>query len=334
MLLRQIASGDARTRLVLGEMERVSPLLRNYVHFYTGPGAADTVRAAGSHDTLKTRSLGEGYSEDEMAPATNSVGRKLAGDAVKMDKAYEVMGYDVASEFELLLVQKGEALGLGFNNLLINGDPSTDAEQFAGLKKTVTTISGVSGYSGQVITGFDDTPVDGSGDPDYANYHKLVLGNSDAATNAKQRFLRQLDRAIAQVRGTYKAIVMNGNMMSTLTALAREYVTETKDQFGIPIKMYNGIPLIDIGFKSDGSDIITSTESLTLDSTEYEDSTSIYIVGFGEKKDYTFWSAPEGFKVYPMVLVDNWYKHFIDLIADSTRTHNKCIARLKGIRII
>lgn len=334
MLLRQIASGDARTRLVLTEMERVSPLLRNHVHFYTGPGSADVVRAKGAKETIKTRSLGEGYAEDELIPATNPVGRKFSGDAVKIDVARELMGFDIPSEFESELVDKGEALGLGFNDLLVNGDPSADAEQFTGLKKTAAIIADISGFSGQVVTGFDDTPVDGTGDPDYPEHHKLILGNSDKATNARQRFLRQLDRVIASVRGRYKVIICNGNMMSTLTAIAREYVTETKDQFGMPLKKYNQIPLIDIGQKSDGSDIITSTESITLDSTAYTDSTSIYVVGFGEKKDFTFWTVPQGFKVYPMVQVDNFLKHFIDLIADSVRSHNKCIARFQGIRII
>jgi hypothetical protein len=303
------------------------------VEFYTGPGSADVVRAAGSYDNMKTRSIGEGYSEDEMAPTTNSVARKLAGDAVKMDVAYERMGFDIPSEFERMLDEKGETLGLGFNNLLINGDPSSDAEQFTGLLKLSTTVAAISGYSGQVITGFDDTPVDGSGDPDYANYHYLMLGNSDEATNAKQRFLRQLDVAISRVRGANKVLLMNGNMMSTLTAIAREYVTETKDQFGVPIKTYNQLPMIDIGDKADGTNIITSAESITLDYTAYLDSTSIYIAAFGEKRDFTFWTTPEGFKVYPMVQVDNFYKHFIDLIADSVRTHNKCVCRFKGIRI-
>lgn len=145
-----------------------------------------------------------------------------------------------------------------FQDTFINGDVAVDANSFDGLKKRLT--------GAQVIT---------------AGTNGLaVLGTSDADRHA---FLDQLDALLAAVPGlgpSNGALYMNANILAKLKSSARRLTIydQTRDDFGRSIALYNGIPLIDIGNKADGTLILPQTET----QGTATNATSIYAVRYGE----------------------------------------------------
>lgn len=142
-----------------------------------------------------------------------------------------------------------------FQDAFINGDVAVDANSFDGLKKRLT--------GGQVIAA--------------ATNGLAIVGADDAARHA---FLDKLDELIAAVPGGVDALYMNSSVLSRLKSSARRLTIydQTTDTFGKTIATYNGIPLLDIGNKSDGSAIIPQTETQGTSSI----ASSIYAVRFGQ----------------------------------------------------
>jgi hypothetical protein len=150
---------------------------------------------------------------------------------------------------------KVKAATYKFQDAFINGDVAVDANSFDGLKKRLTGT--------QVV--------------DAATNGLPVLGADDAARHA---FLDVLDDAIGRVPGTPDALYMNKAIRAKLRSSARrlQYWDRQRDEFGRSVEFYNGIRMLDIGTKADGTDIITTTET----QGTATDSSSIYIVKFGE----------------------------------------------------
>lgn len=149
---------------------------------------------------------------------------------------------------------KVKAATYKFQDAFINGDTGVDANSFDGLKKRLT--------GAQII--------------DAATNGLAVLGADDAARHS---FLDKLDEAIAAVQNP-QAIYMNASILSKLKSSARRLTMydQRVDSFGRTISFYNGLPLLDIGKKGDGSLIIPQTETQGSSSV----ASSIYVVGFGE----------------------------------------------------
>lgn len=143
-----------------------------------------------------------------------------------------------------------------YQDTFVNGDTAVDANSFDGLKKRLT--------GAQVIAaGTNGIP---------------VIGNSDAERHA---FLDALDNLIAAVGAPGPdALYMNAMIRAKIRSSARRLtmVTTQRDEFGRLIDFYNGIPLLDIGTKADGSLIIPQTETQGSSSV----ASSIYAVKFGQ----------------------------------------------------
>lgn len=156
---------------------------------------------------------------------------------------------------------KVKAAAYKYQDAFINGDTGVDANSFDGLKKRLTGT--------QVIdAGTNGIP---------------VLGNGGTDVHA---FLDQLDALIGAVPGKPDALYMNRLIRSKiLSGLRRvnQYVTAAdapRDIAGLPgmaVPTYNDVPLLDIGTKADGTDIIGVDETQGTAS----DSSSIYAVKFG-----------------------------------------------------
>lgn len=150
---------------------------------------------------------------------------------------------------------KVKAASYTFQDTFINGDVSTDANAFDGLKNRLT--------GDQVIAaGENGLPIVGSND------------------EARHSFFDKLDELIAAVRGNVDALYMNRNVLFRIRSSARRLTMydQTTDTFGKTIDLYNGIPLLDIGNDSDGNMIIPQTETQGTSS----DTSSIYAVKFGQ----------------------------------------------------
>lgn len=149
---------------------------------------------------------------------------------------------------------KVKAATYKYQDTFINGDTATDANAFDGLAKRLT--------GDQVIeAGANGLP---------------ILGSNEAA---QQAFLDKLDELIAAVRGGVDALYMNSPVLARLKSSARRlhFYDQTTDDFGRTVSTYNGIPLLDIGEKADGTPIIPQTETQGTSSN----ASSIYAVNFG-----------------------------------------------------
>ena len=148
---------------------------------------------------------------------------------------------------------KVKSLSYEFQNTVVNGDTTVDANSFDGWKKRLT--------GDQVITaGTNGIP---------------VLGTSDADRFA---FLDKLNEAIAQVKNP-SVIYTNRMILSKILSSFRR-LNIAHDRVGDKQEpTYQGIPIVDIGTKSDGTtQILPQSETVGADTT----CSSIYVVGFGQ----------------------------------------------------
>jgi hypothetical protein len=153
---------------------------------------------------------------------------------------------------------KVKAATYKFQDTFINGDTAVDANSFDGLKKRLT--------GAQVL--------------DAATNGLPVVGADD---NARHSFFDLLDALIAAAglsAGDNGALYMNSMILGKIRSSARRIGgwTQTRDDFGRTIDAYNGIAMLDIGKKADGSLIIPQTEVQGSSSV----ASSIYAVRFGE----------------------------------------------------
>lgn len=153
---------------------------------------------------------------------------------------------------------KTKALAFKFQDAFINGDTAVDANSFDGLKKRLT--------GAQVL----DAATNGIGP---------VAGAHD--------FFDQLDALIAAVEGQPDALYMNkavrtrimnsGRRLGGTDWMKEAFFEDTETPSVKRFPTYNGIPMLDIGTKADGTQIIPQTETMGTSNV----TSSIYAVRFG-----------------------------------------------------
>lgn len=153
---------------------------------------------------------------------------------------------------------KVKAASYKFQDTFINGDVTVDANAFDGLKKRLT--------GEQVIKA--------------ATNGAKVVGTSD---EERHTFLDKLDELLAAINGDADALYMNKAVLSKIKSAARRLTIfdQTTDAFGKQVATYNGVPLIDIGNKADGTPIIPQTEKCGTS----EVCSSIYAVKYGRSEE-------------------------------------------------
>lgn len=152
---------------------------------------------------------------------------------------------------------KVKAATIKYQDAFINGDTAVDANSYDGLKKRLT--------GAQVV--------------DYGANGGNIIG---AAVAEQHAFLDALDDMLSRVVGGVDALYTNATILSRIRSSARRlggWSSYTMADFGKLIETYNNIPILDIGKKADGTDIIPNTEVL---GTSGATTGSIYAVKFGE----------------------------------------------------
>jgi hypothetical protein len=216
------------------------------------------------------------YNEEATLPgiefrAVNSAYTESTGTVVQKTESLVILGGD--ADVDRFIAQtrgnlndqravqtklKVKAAVYKFQDTFINGDTAVDANSFDGLKKRIT--------GAQII--------------DAATNGLPVIGADD---NARHAFFDVLDAAIAAVVGGVDALYMNSMIRQKIKSSARRLGawTMTVEEFGRQIDRYNGIPLLDIGTKADGTLIIPQTETQGASSI----CSSIYAVHFGDSPE-------------------------------------------------
>ncbi len=148
---------------------------------------------------------------------------------------------------------KVKAASYKYQDGFINGDVAVDANSFDGLKKRLTGAQVIaSGANGAAI-------------------------NTD--DNTRHAFFDRVDELIAAVAGGPDAFYTNAGTLAKIKSAARHLTAydQTTDSFGRLVSTYNGVPILDIGSKADGTPIIPQSEVAGTSS----DTSSIYAVRFG-----------------------------------------------------
>lgn len=205
----------------------------------TGSGTTLTY----SYTRLKTqpnanfREINTEYTPSEVEVQRHSVDLKIFGGAFEIDRVIANMG-GIADQVELQMQQKIKAANALFNDTFINGDSATDALAFDGLDKAVT-----------------------GSDTEFVLPTVLDMSSAAAIKENYVEFMFYLDKFLKKLDGKPSFIGGNTDFISVIqlcAKLAGKY-QETKDDFGRPIEVYNGIPLIDFGTKAGTNEDVVAT---------------------------------------------------------------------------
>ena len=202
--------------------------------------------------TAGFRSINSEYTTSEATKQRYTVDLKVFGGAYEIDRVIADMG-GIADEVALQSAQKVKAVTSLFNDTVINGDSSTDANAFDGLNVALTGSSTEFNATGNVID----------------------LSTADTIKQNGDAFLFALHKALGQLDGRPTALMGNSDMIAALEFLAKYQgrYQETKDGFGNYYATYNGIPLIDLGAKSGSNDPVVANDSTN--------GSSLYFARFG-----------------------------------------------------
>lgn len=326
MLLHEISSGGGPEQAEVVQLMRQECPILEYLHFFTYPGRSHNLSADDDITTnAEFRSLGDDYTvTDDYDPSEVSFSLKIFGKDLTVDQAYLdglglPGGVDAAQAVGSALgVQRrrfARNLGRNLNNYIINGNSSTSAKQFEGMRRVISQQLGAS------------QTLDSLG----ANGLAVVMGNDNAAKAAQQKFVEALQDLISAVAGGATVLQMNRKIINRLSTIAREQCTTTIDQFGRPITSFNGVPLLPAGFDRTGAELLPFTETL---GTSTSKCSTVLAMRSEEMAYWSFKTTPSGIKVYDPIRVGNKYTQTVELQLDSGEPFNaRSLAALPGVML-
>lgn len=196
------------------------------------------------------RSVNGEYVPSEVEKQRYTTDLKVFGGSYQVDRIIADMG-GLADEVALQASQKAKAAAALFNDTIINGNSSEDANVFDGL----------------------DVAVTGS-DTEYIPEATLDLSTTAAIQANAKEFVNQLDEWLATMDGV-DAILCNSKMAAKFRAVAREMgmYQLTKNDFGQKVEHFGEIPFVDLGAKCGTNEPVVAIGS--------NGETSIYAVRFG-----------------------------------------------------
>lgn len=250
------AAAQSTNQLGRGVMEVIltSGVVLDRLPFETIEGNAFQYWQEATLPGTEFRAVNAGYAESTgtLTSATESL-VILGGDA-DVDRYLQQTRSNLFDQRATQLTLKAKAVQAKFSDTFINGNTGTDANAFNGLKTRLT--------GGQVLANLG------------ANGAQI---NTDATT--RQNFFDALDALIAAVPGV-DVLYTNANVLSKFRSAARRETmqTATVDSLGRTVDTYNGVPIVDIGNKADGTAIIPQTETQGTST----DAASIYAVNFSD----------------------------------------------------
>jgi hypothetical protein len=261
------------------------------------------------------RKINEGYSEStgHFEQAVEHI--SLCGVDIDTDKAIARAKNTIADARAIQQVMALKGMAYSFNDKFINGDPTSDPEEYKGLLKRVDEIY-AEGHTTQLIDVVEPDQLPG-----------------DSAAN--HAFLDKLDELMYSIKGHKPDFLLMSTKMLLIarSILRREKLLDnTRDMFDRVIDVYQGARMIDIGTKADQlTDIITNSETKGGGTGE----TSIYAVKFGIGE--FLWGIQE----YPLEVNDLGeleakpvYRTRVDWPLGLAQIDPRSIARLYGIKVV
>lgn len=198
------------------------------------------------------RSVNEAYTESTGTVVQRTESLSILGGDADVDRFIVQTRGNLNDQRAVQTQMKVKASSIKFQDTFINGDVSVDPKGFDGLKKRIV--------GSKVL----DAATNGIGP---------VAGGHD--------FFDALDALAAAIPGGPSAFYANSAIRSRILSAGRrvggaELVVE--DITGKRIAMWNGVPVLDIGVRADGTQIIGNDET----QGTATNASSIYAVKFGQ----------------------------------------------------
>lgn len=250
-----VTSADQRAAGVMGLMTPASFVL-DRLAFAEIAGNAYRYNLESTLPGAEFRAVNAAYAESTGTNTDATEGLVILGGDADVDRFIQQTRSNLLDQLRDQTSKKARAVTFKFNDCFINGDTAVDANSFNGLKKRLTGSQIISsGTNGAAI-------------------------NTDS--NTRQAFFDRLDELIAAVPGC-DALMCNDGILGRFRSAARRETmnTTTVDTLGRVVDTYNGIPLVSVGNKADGTPIIPQTETQGSSSV----ASSIYAVRFGGDLD-------------------------------------------------
>lgn len=182
------------------------------------------------------RAVNAGYTESTGTTSSATESLVILGGEAVVDRFLQQTRSNLNNLLALQTRMKGKSVQAKFSDTFINGDTAVDANSFNGLKKRLT--------GGQVIS----------------------MGTNGAAINTdnttRHAFFDKLDELQSLVPGI-DAFYANAAVIAKFRSAARQtsQYSQSVDNIGRTTDLYNGVPILDIGNKADGTPIIPQTET-------------------------------------------------------------------------
>jgi hypothetical protein len=207
--------------------------------------------------TVAFRSVNEAYTENTGTFNQLTESLVILGGDADVDRFLVQTRGNLNDLRQIVTEQKVRSATMTFQDYFINGDVTVDTKGFDGLKKRLA--------GSQVITaGTNGIPVVGNGGTD------------------TQTFFDQLDALMAAVPGGPDVLYTNASIRAKIRSAGRRIGGVdifNEDATGKRVIAWNGVPIMDIGTRSDGTAVIPQTET---QGTASGTTSSIYAVKFGQ----------------------------------------------------
>lgn len=242
-------NGEVLRNTIIEHFARSSDLLRA-TPFIDVPGGAYVYNREGVLPGVAFRGVNQSYTPTHgiVNPQTETL--RISGGELVVDKAIlKMQGDDVRSRNELMQVK---SLALKLGDKIINGDSTSNALEFDGLRKRIT------------------------GD------QLMDAGSTDGGDALSVGLLRDL---IDQVDEPTH-LIMSKKMRNLLSAAATDttiggYIAYDKDEFGRRVTMFDGLPILVTDYNGQDEQVISFNEVGSGGATAT--ATSIYCVKFGDE---------------------------------------------------
>ena len=248
------------------------------------------------------RSINAEYSASEAEKKRYNTDLKVFGGSFEVDRVIA----DISSEVNFQMQQKIKSASALFNQTVIMGDSSSNANAFDGLDVAVT------GSSTEYIPG---TNID--------------LSTSAYVTSNKDLFIDTLEDFLSGLDGLPSFLGGNRILMNKIKAIARRYgmYQATQNEFGQTVESYKDIPLIDFGEQSGSANPVVPVTSGV---------TSLYAARIGL-------DGFHGVSLQGRPLVKQWLPNFdeagavkkgeVEMIAAVALKATKAAGVLRGIKV-
>ncbi len=209
---------------------------------------------------VEFRAVNGSYSESTGTVNQKSETLAILGGDADVDRFIQQTRSNLNDQRATQTAMKVKAISYKFQDTFINGDSSTDANSFDGLKKRLT--------GNQVI--------------DAAPNGLNVVGSSNADIHTFLDKLDELLAAVPGINGTNGAIYANAKIIRKIASALRHVSLDAvlmEDIAGKRTIQWNGIPILDLGATAAASpvDILPLTET----QGTANNASSIYAVKFG-----------------------------------------------------